>query len=223
MRASMSPWEHRVPRGIAAALLELAHAMMERPWFYSGLQNLVGWRRARRALVDLHIRPVEGMRVLDLGCGPADILQLLQGVDYIGLDTNSEQLRFAAKCFGHRARFMVGGVEELYDLPSRSFDLVLAMGWLHHVDDQTAMDGVAQLSRLLDPSGRLITVDGCMSSGNSPLTRALLQWDRGGHHRDLEGYRDLLSRHFRDLHVTFRRDMLRVPYALLVLEASPIP
>src|SRR6266478_4841848 len=41
-----------------------------------------------RVYVSEYVRPVPGEKVLDIGCGPGDILENLPAVDYLGFDIN---------------------------------------------------------------------------------------------------------------------------------------
>jgi len=38
--------------------------------------------------VENYIRPRDGDRILDIGCGPGDILEFLPSVEYLGFDVN---------------------------------------------------------------------------------------------------------------------------------------
>ena len=63
--------------------------VLSRPVLYSAFQRLMGGRRARAIFAREFIRPSEGMKVLDVGCGPADILEHQEGVDYWGFDISA--------------------------------------------------------------------------------------------------------------------------------------
>jgi SAM-dependent methyltransferase len=52
-----------------------------------------------------HVRPVPGEKVLDIGCGPGDILENLPAVDYLGFDINLKYVEAAQERFGRRGRF----------------------------------------------------------------------------------------------------------------------
>src|ERR1700722_18777616 len=109
-----------------------------------------------------YVRPGPGHKVLDIGCGPGDILENLPAVDYLGFDINPKYVAAAQKRFGSRGRFFCGDVGlTAIDQESASFDLVLATGVLHHLDDTHAINLFNLARRALKPSARLVTFDGC--------------------------------------------------------------
>ena len=61
-------------------------AVLNDPRIYTLSQWLVGSTKLRDILVREFIRPHQGMRVLDLGCGPGDFVLHLLGVDYVRID-----------------------------------------------------------------------------------------------------------------------------------------
>ena len=66
---------------------------------YSLFQNLLGARRARRVLIAEYIRPNGGDQILDVGCGPADILDFLPpDVRYVGVDHSRTYIEAARRC-----------------------------------------------------------------------------------------------------------------------------
>lgn len=61
----------------------------------------------------------------------------------------------------------------------RPFDIVLASGLLHHLDDE-AVGELMQLVRLaLRAGGRFAAIDPVMVSGQNRIARALIERDRG--------------------------------------------
>src|SRR5262249_40300059 len=93
-----------------------------------------------------------GDKFLDIGCGPGDILEDLPAVDYLGFDINPKYVEAAQKRFGSRGRFFCGDVGlTAIDQEAASFDLVLATGVLHHLDDDRAVSLFKLARRALKP------------------------------------------------------------------------
>src|ERR1700745_1432862 len=91
---------------------------------------------ACRIYVSEYVRHAPGDKVLDIGCGPGDILEDLPAVDYLGFDISPKYVEAARKRFGRRGRFFCANVGlTATDQEAASFDLVLATGVLHHLDD----------------------------------------------------------------------------------------
>ena len=54
------------------------------PFLYNLFQEAAGANAVRRSLVRNHVRPKVGDKLIDIGCGTAQILQCLPEVEYIG-------------------------------------------------------------------------------------------------------------------------------------------
>ncbi len=56
--------------------------------------------------INEYIRPKKGDKILDFGCGPADILKFLTDVDYVGIDSNERYIQSAKQKYGSKGRFL---------------------------------------------------------------------------------------------------------------------
>jgi SAM-dependent methyltransferase len=189
------------------------------PAVYSIFANFIGATSARTQLVEEHLHPCVGDKVLDIGCGPADILEFLPSVDYIGFDASSRYIAAAQKRFSTRGQFFCATVNQA-SLQEENFDLIIAFGILHHLDDAEALRLFDLSYTKLKPSGRLVTLDGCYTSKQSAIARYLVGCDRGRFVRDLEGYERLAKTKFMNINHTIRNNLLRIPYTHLILECT---
>lgn len=175
---------------------------------------------ARRRFVDEFVHPRGGDRTLDIGCGPADILDLLPPCRYVGVDMNPAYIESAQRRYGARGTFLCGRVgQPLPDLPT-GFDIVLAVGLIHHLNDREACDFFGTVKGLMAPSGRLITFDGVRRPGQSRLERFIYSMDRGKHVRHEDEYRKLASRFFPKIEATILTGLIRIPYTHLILACA---
>jgi cyclopropane fatty-acyl-phospholipid synthase-like methyltransferase len=197
-------------------------AILRFPAAYRLFQWVVGGAGDLRArYVAEYIKPQRGDKVLDIGCGPGDMLPLLPGVDYVGLDISSEYIEAAKRRFGDRGRFYCTdvGLAEI-EHERGQFDLVLATGVLHHLEDERAAQ-LFELARVaLRPGGKLITYDGCYVPEQSKLARWVLSKDRGRFVRSREEYVKLASAYFTRVDHHVRHDLLRIPYTHLIMFCS---
>lgn len=187
-------------------------AVLSNASVYSLLQHLLGSHRARQTFVAELVKPVAGMRVLDIGCGPASILPYLPEVDYHGFDISERYIERARQRFGARGTFYAAALTEAEVDRLPAFDLVLAMAVLHHMDDDTARSTLRLADRALAPGGRLLTLDPCLHPGQHPIARFLARHDRGQHVRDQAGYAALASAVFEAPRVEIRHGTRGIPY-----------
>jgi SAM-dependent methyltransferase len=192
--------------------------VLARPVAFRAFNVLIGAAHARAILVRDHIRPEPGQRVLDIGCGTGAMVPFLPGVEYVGFDENAEYVR-DARAHHPRESFSCDRVDA-YVTSRERFDIALALGVLHHLNDAGAVELLRLAHASLRSGGRLITLDGCYVAGQNPVSRWLLTRDRGRHVRSEDEYLHLMRGLFADVTATVREDLLRVPYTHLVMECA---
>jgi SAM-dependent methyltransferase len=198
-------------------------ALLTRPAIYEAFQRAVGARHYREVLAGQYLRVAPGARVLDIGCGPGDMVEWLPDAKYVGFDPSDAYISAAKERYGERADFHVGDVREADPEMLGSFDVVIAIGVLHHIDDVAAAQLIALAAAVLRPGGRLVTVDPCFSPEQSALSRKVVSMDRGGNVRSADAYRSLAARSFDTVRLTERHDLLRIPYTHLIVECEVVP
>ena len=156
----------------------------------------MGAKQGWTYLANTHIRVQTGDNVLDVGCGPADIVSYLPNVNYWGFDISEAYIANADKKYGDKAKFKCKYLtnSDLESLPS--FDVVIATGVLHHMDDDTAIDFLNLALKALKAGGRLVTVDPCFTPNQNPIARFLISKDRGQHVRTEAEYAKLVGTDF---------------------------
>ena len=187
---------------------------------YTLLQNIVGSTNARRWIVNELIKPQAGAKVLDIGCGPGRIYEFFPPqVEYVGYDPNPNYIAFAQNQFKGKAEFHQGTAGELEILDSRReyFDFVIAIGVLHHLDDNEAGKLVRAASMLLKKGGTFLTFDCVLTPEQSKFARFVVSLDRGGHVRDQEGYTALVADVFPQREPRLFTKLLKIPYSHFVL------
>lgn len=194
-------------------------AVLSNAVIYSLFQRIMGAHQGRSTFVKEFVRPYAGMRVLDIGCGPAEILAHLPEVEYEGFDISSAYVERARGHFGQRGRFHCQEItlSDVEQIPP--FDVVLAMGLLHHLDDDVAVSIMRIAAKALKPGGRLLTIDPCLEPGQHPIARFLVSHDRGQNVRTRSAYAALASRVFQSPSVEVRHQKW-IPYTHCVTECT---
>jgi len=194
-------------------------ALLRKASNYRLLQRLLLRADTRRRVVRDILRPFPGCRILDIGCGPADILEELPediGA-YHGFDMNPEYIEAARSRWGDLGRFECQRVDEAALPEGGSYDIVLATGILHHLGDRDAGRLMDVAHHALRPGGWLVTYDNVYIENQNPVARWLIARDRGQAVRTREGYEALARRRFPQVESTLLHDTLRLPYTILVM------
>jgi len=199
-----------------------ARNVLKLPLGYRAFIRAIGGSYRDAYLRD-YVRPRAGQRVLDIGCGPGDVLAHLPAVDYVGIDMDERYIRAARSRFGGRGEFRCQSVEDVVVSEPGSYDIVMANGVLHHLDDVQARQLLSVARQALKPGGRLTTFDGCYVPGQVWLARWLLQLDRGHYVRTREAYVTLAETAFGQVCSHVRHDLLRIPYTHHIMVCSTIP
>jgi len=195
-------------------------AILSHPVIYDATQNILGARLVRHDLVANYVRPTSSNRILDIGCGTAEILSYLPaGVNYWGYDISHRYIEAAKSRFGTRGHFHCGHLDRtaLSKLPK--FDVVLAIGVLHHLDDGFANNFLALAREALSEGGRMVTIDPCFAQQQNPIARYLINQDRGQNVRSAEDYQKLAGQIFSKVQGTLRHRRW-IPYTHWIMECS---
>ena len=201
-------------------MFQLAWKALDQSAVYRAFAYLVGAEPFRQRIVRDYIRAKPGDRVLDIGCGPADWLEVLSDINYVGLDFNPEYIEAARQKFGDRGTFELASVSEDLVGKYRDFDIVLAMGVLHHLTDDEACALLRLAASALRPGGHFVTIDGVLVKEQSALERYMVLRDRGRFVRPKAEYEKLVSRYFGKIDSEVHHGQIRIPYTHLTMVCS---
>ena len=196
------------------------HRVLSNPGVYRCMSSLLWGTRSYEIFVNTYIRPKTGDKILDIGCGPGDILGFLPPVEYWGFDMNEEYITSARTRFSGKGQFFCKKVSR-DAIPGKDiFDIVLACGVFHHLTDDEAVEMFELAHTLLKPNGRFITLDCVYVQGQSYFVRLFLSIDRGKYVRSQGQYQTIAQKYFSDIKVSIRSDLLRLPYNHIIMECQ---
>ncbi|MGB3338254.1 MAG: class I SAM-dependent methyltransferase [Devosia sp.] len=186
---------------------------------YRALQARIRRADTSRRVTEEVLRIQRGQRVLDIGCGPADILgHLPESVQYYGFDAEPNYIQAATERYGSRGTFVAGTVSPGTMDGLGTFDVIMSLAVLHHLSDEDANIMFSAAATLLGPGGRFVTLDCAFVPGQHPVARMLAAMDRGKYVRSPDAYAALARPHFSEVSVTLRHDLLAVPYSHCIME-----
>jgi SAM-dependent methyltransferase len=189
-----------------------AYRLITIPSIYKGLMFSLGADNAITRYVDEVLQPKAGMKILDVGCGPANVLAYLPPVDYTGIDLNEKHIAFAREKYGDRGRFMVGNAADDLKQEEGSFDLINVSALLHHLADNEAISLFTSLKRLMKANGSIVTLDNVWLPDQRAVVKLINKLDSGINIRTPAGYLGLLDGLGLDIQTRVFNDLLRIPY-----------
>ena len=148
-------------------------AWLKVPSVYNIFSAAVGGNVLRRSLIQNHVRAKLGDKVIDIGCGTAEVLRYLPDVDYIGIDINPDYIAFARRTYGNKGTFLVGDTQSFRDEPRlKDANVVMAFGLLHHLDNGEAARCLQFAYDVLSAKGRFICHEERFPNTSCQLTAA---------------------------------------------------
>jgi SAM-dependent methyltransferase len=199
-----------------------AYRLITIPSIHKMLMFSLGADRAITRYIQEILQPKPGMKILDVGCGTANILSYLPPCDYTGIDLNEKHIAFARQQYGNRGRFVVGNAANDLGQEENTFDLINVSALLHHLGDNEAVSLFASLKSLLTANGRIVTIDNVWLPKQRVAVKLINKLDSGINIRTPEGYFGLLSGLGLDLQTYVFNDLLRIPYDHFIMIARNI-
>lgn len=196
------------------------YAALRNPKLYETVQRVMGGDERRRHFAEEFVQAQSGDRVLDIGCGPAQLRAYLpDDVEYIGWEPNAAYVEKARKIYGDRGTFNVGlfGPAEAHSL--NPVDIAIVSAVLHHMDDGQVTELFQLLRQVLKPGGRVITLDNVFVECQNPIARFLISLDRGRNVRSPDGYEALAKGEFANVRGTVVPQSFP-PYTYFYMTAS---
>lgn len=195
------------------------YQLLSSPSFYDFYQKIVGGKRCRKRVIQEYSPNISPIKILDIGCGTGYILDYLpDDVNYTGYDLSEKYINKATQKYGHRARFFCQRVSHLNLEETSTYDLVIATGVLHHLNNEEGKKLFQLGFKALKPGGKMITEDGTFIQNQNRIAKFIIQKDRGLHVRKPNEYEFLAKDFFSEVTISIRHDLFFIPFTSCVLE-----
>jgi len=194
---------------------------LEVPFLYNLFQDAIGGNALRRKFIQRHVQAKPGDKIIDIGCGLAQILLWLPDVDYLGFDVNPTCIASAKRAHGGKGTFVIGDAGSLWDDSRfRNADIAIGLGILHHLGDDDAKHCIHFAHRALKQGGRFVSLEACWISNQGFLSRYIVSKDRGQNVRTEQMYRQLAADVFKNVDAWVDPKPMRIPYPIVILECQ---
>lgn len=188
---------------------------------YKLFQYCISRRGTDEIIRDEILKPKNVNDVLDFGCGIGYHANEFLESNYLGIEPLQGCVDKANLMFSRSgAEFIVGDHNVLRIFPDSSYDVVMAIGVLHHIDDLIFHEFLKESLRILRPGGRLTTFDPVLHDQQSLLSRWVVRRDRGQWVRKEGEYLSTVSTYFgQNMNSKIYSKLLRIPYDHIAIEA----
>ena len=102
------------------------------------------------------------------------------------------------------------------------FDLILAHGFFHHIDDKLLDEYLEYFQPYFPQNGYLLSIDPCYVRNQNFSSKFLVSGDRGNYVRTEKEYSNLLKRHFKEVKSLIKDDLLVIPYHHYLISCTGI-
>ena len=178
---------------------------------------------SRLSLYAKHLPYTAGIKVLDLGCGPGTSTHFFRKEDYLGIDISKNYIdaaksrhpNYSFECIDFTSLTIESDL-----VPPGGFNLILAYGLMHHLDDALCEVFFKKSFELLQPNGCIICFDGCIYPNQLKRKSIIVKADRGKYIRSPEELIHLSELAGFNCVSTIEEDSLLIPYSLLSTNLS---
>jgi len=133
-------------------------------------------------------------KILDVPCGTGEFCMLFDPCSYIGIDISQKYIDYAKRTY--KRTFYCRDARD-NNFKDSSFDSVLVIGFLHHLDKPSIADVLKEIKRVLKQDGKMLLIeDSPINSKWNIIGKLLQKYDAGINIRFPNEYRRILEKDF---------------------------
>ena len=185
--------------------------LINSPWFYIFFQKIMSGTSFRKKIIIKNIKNSK-VKVLDIGCGPAEVLNYIPNSVYYGYDIDQRSINYAKKKYkdkNHHFFCKKFRKSEIKKLPK--IDYVILFGIVHHLNDEEVKNLFELCKKVMKKNAVLLTEDPILIKNQNPIARFLIKNDRGMNIREKSNYLKLVSAYFKNIRAKITHQFF-VPY-----------
>lgn len=170
--------------------------LAENPITFLYLRKIIefNFRTQKKIIKDVIKNIGTNKKVLDIGCGTGEFSGLFTQDDYNGIDISPRYINHAKK--NSRGNFQVMNAMDL-QFTDQSFDFILIMAILHHLDNTQAHKVISEAKRVLKTNGKILIIeDAKIKNLENSAVKFFQKFDKGDFIRTPENYKKLVDGDF---------------------------
>jgi len=185
--------------------------LINSPLFYIFFQKIMSGTSFRKKIIIKNIKNSK-VKVLDIGCGPAEVLNYIPNAVYYGYDIDQRSINYAKKKYkdkNHHFFCKKFGKSEIKKLPK--IDYVILFGIVHHLNDEEVKNLFELCKKVMKKNAVLLTEDPILIKNQNPIARFFIKNDRGMNIREKSNYLKLANAYFKNIRAKITHQFF-VPY-----------
>ena len=191
---------------------------------YELFQFRISRRGTSRIVHNEILKPRGVEKVLDFGCGIGYHSTEFSNSEYLRIEPIQGCVDKANQMFKtSKNSFILGDHTALKSIPNSSFDLIIAMGVLHHLNNSILDEFVRESYRILKSGGRLTTFDPAYHKNQSLISKWVVSRDRGKWVRNVDDYLNPMRKMYRqEPTIKIYTNLLKIPYDHIAIEVKKL-
>ena len=158
------------------------------------------------------------INILDIGCGPGNMINYLSFNKYFGFDDDKKYISYASKKYKD-CKFFCEIFSKSSAMKIDKVDVVMLFGLLHHISNNEAIELLENIKLTLKKNYRIIVLDPVFIEDQNPIAKFLIKNDRGNYVRKADEYQKIFKQtNLRSSYKIYHQKI--VPYTHIVSEIT---